>query len=158
VKDLRAIANQYGVAIVLVHHLRKQEADDAFDTVSGTLGLTGAPDTILVLKREAKGTYTLHGRGRDLVEFEKAMVFNKDACTWTIIGDAHEIKLTNERAAIIEALVEAGEAVGPAEIATVTGMKAANIRKILPKLLKDGAIKKEGFGKYTLATPAAVTP
>ena len=37
---------------MLVHHLRKADADDAFDTVCGTLGLTGAPDTILVLKRD----------------------------------------------------------------------------------------------------------
>jgi RecA-family ATPase len=155
VKDLRAIASQYGVAIVLVHHLRKQEADDAFDTVSGTLGLTGAPDTILVLKREAKGTYTLHGRGRDLVEFEKALVFNKDACTWTIVGDAHEIKITNERAAIIEALVEAGEVIGPNKIAMATGMKAANIRFLLSRLVLDGAVKKVGYGKYTLPTPSA---
>ena len=49
VKELRKLANEAGIAIVLVHHLRKAEADDAFDTVSGTLGLTGAPDTILIL-------------------------------------------------------------------------------------------------------------
>ena len=43
VKDLRDLAAEYGVAIVLVHHLRKAEADDPFDTISGTLGLTGSP-------------------------------------------------------------------------------------------------------------------
>ena len=42
VKELRDMALEYGIAIVLVHHLRKAEADDPFDTVSGTLGLTGA--------------------------------------------------------------------------------------------------------------------
>jgi len=67
VKELRKLANEAGIAIVLVHHLRKADADDAFDTVSGTLGLTGAPDTILVLKRDTAGNVILHGRGRDLV-------------------------------------------------------------------------------------------
>jgi hypothetical protein len=42
---LRAFASEHHVAVVLVHHLRKADSDDAFDTVSGTLGLTGAPDT-----------------------------------------------------------------------------------------------------------------
>jgi hypothetical protein len=43
--DLRKLANDSRIAIVVVHHLRKADADDAFDTVSGTLGLTGAPTT-----------------------------------------------------------------------------------------------------------------
>lgn len=42
---------QKGVAIVLVHHVRKMDADDPLDTVSGTTGLTGAADTVLVLNR-----------------------------------------------------------------------------------------------------------
>ena len=79
------LASQYGIAIVVFHHLRKEEADDAFDTVSGTLGLTGALDTILVLKREPAAV-VLHGRGRDLIEIEKAMTFNEDSCVWTMMG------------------------------------------------------------------------
>jgi Bifunctional DNA primase/polymerase, N-terminal/AAA domain len=148
VKDLRTIASKYNVAVVLVHHLRKQDADDAFDVVSGTLGLTGAPDTILIIKRDTTGNIILYGRGRDLIEIEKAMVFNKETCTWRIAGDAHEIKLTNERTTVIEALREAGEAVGPNTIANATGMKAVNVRRLLSKLVRDGDVQKAGFGKY----------
>jgi len=61
VKSLRDLADEHGIAIGLVHHLRKADADDAFDTISGTLGLTGAPDTILVLKRDNRGSIVLHG-------------------------------------------------------------------------------------------------
>ena len=150
VLELRTLANKYNVAIILVHHLRKQEADDAFDTVSGTLGLTGAPDTVLVLKRETNGNTILHGRGRDLVEIEKAMIFNKEACTWTITGDAHEVKLTSERVLILDALREAEKPVGPKEVASATGMKAVNVRKLLSRLARDGDIQKANFGKYTL--------
>jgi hypothetical protein len=80
VMELRRLANQHNVAIVLVHHLRKAEADDAFDTISGTLGLTGAPDTIMVIKRDTTGTTILYAKGRDLIEVEKAIQFNKDSC------------------------------------------------------------------------------
>jgi len=149
VKDLRELAHKMGVAIVLVHHLRKQDAEDAFDTVSGTLGLTGAPDTILVLKRDTSGNISLHGRGRDVNEIEKAISFNKRSCTWTIMGDAHEVALSNERRTVLQALTEAGEPLGPNTIATVTGMKATNVRRLLIKLLREGEIKKAGYGKYS---------
>ena len=40
-------------------------ADDPLEAVSGTNGVTGAADAVLVLNRDAKGT-TLYGRGRDI--------------------------------------------------------------------------------------------
>jgi hypothetical protein len=64
---LQKLAEELGIAVVLNHHDRKMDADDVFDTVSGTLGLTGAVDTILVLTKKA-GIATLHVRGRDIEE------------------------------------------------------------------------------------------
>jgi len=154
VKELRKLANEAGIAIVLVHHLRKADADDAFDTVSGTLGLTGAPDTILVLKRDTAGNVILHGRGRDLVEIEKAVTFNRDACTWTIAGDASLVRTTRERATILGAIGDATEPIGPNEIAAAAGMKATNVRQLLRKLVKDGAISKADYGRYTVTATA----
>jgi AAA domain len=150
VKELRTLANEHGVAIVLVHHLRKQEADDAFDTVSGTLGLTGAPDTILVLKRDNSGNTVLHGRGRDLVEIEKALTFNPDACIWTIAGELRDIRTSNERKAVLAAMREIELPASPSTIAAAANMKNANVRKLLPKLIDTGVIKKCDYGKYDL--------
>jgi hypothetical protein len=42
VTGLQKIAGRHRIAVVINHHVRKMEADDPFDTVSGTLGLTGA--------------------------------------------------------------------------------------------------------------------
>jgi predicted transcriptional regulator len=148
VLELRALANEFGIAIVLVHHLRKADSDDAYDTVSGTLGLTGAPDSILVLKRDSSGSMVLHGRGRDLVEIEKAMTFDADACLWRIAGDAAAVRRSHERNAVLDALAEAKEPIGPNDIATVTGMRAANVRFLLGKLVKEGLIEKAAYGKY----------
>lgn len=69
----KALADEQSVAIVLVHHQRKMAAEDPLDTVSGTTGLTGAVDTVLVLTRDGNGT-TLHGRGRDIEEVEDAAI------------------------------------------------------------------------------------
>jgi hypothetical protein len=60
--DLQKLTSKYNVTIIVVHHDRKSGADDVFDTVSGSLGLPAAADTIAILKREASAV-TLHVRG-----------------------------------------------------------------------------------------------
>jgi AAA domain len=146
--ELRELANEFGIAIPVSHHLRKQESDDPYDTISGTLGLTGAVDSILVLKRDSYGGYVLHGKGRDLIEVEKAMTFDRDACLWRVEGEAAPIRRSAERTAILDAIDEAGEPVGPNDIAGTTGMKATNVRFLLGKLVKEGVIEKVARGKY----------
>ena len=73
-EGLRPLAQEFpGLAFIVAHHDRKLDADDVFDTVSGTLGLTGGVDTIAILKRRAQGV-TLYVEGRDLIEsVEKAV-------------------------------------------------------------------------------------
>jgi DNA-binding transcriptional ArsR family regulator len=155
VLELRALANEFGIAIVLVHHLRKADSDDAYDTVSGTLGLTGAPDSILVLKRDSSGSMVLHGRGRDLIEIEKAMTFDAETCLWRIAGDAAAVRRSHERNAILDAIRDAKEPIGPNDIASVAGMRAGNVRFLLTKLVKEGLIEKAGYGRYRLASVSA---
>ena len=157
VLELRQLASEYGIAIVVVHHQRKALADDPFDTVSGTLGLTGAPDTILVLTYDSSGSLVLHGRGRDLMEIEKAMTFDKETCLWHIAGDAASIRRSAERNAILGAIREAGEPIGPNDIAATVNMRANNVRRLLGKLVKEGMIAKVGYGRYRLATLATLS-
>lgn len=150
---LRDLAAQRGIAIVVVHHLRKAEADDPFDTISGTLGLTGAPDSVLVLKREATGNIILHGKGRDLIDIEKALAFNRDSCTWTVAGEVHEVRATGERKAILAAMREIAAPASPSDIAAMARLKAVNVRRLLFKMAKDGLVlRMPEFGKYQLAT------
>jgi hypothetical protein len=151
--ELRALANEFGIALPVSHHLRKAEADDPFDTISGTLGLTGAVDSMLVLKRSVRGggNYVLHGKGRDLVEIEKALTFDRDACLWRIAGDAAPVQRSAERTLVLGAIEEAGEPIGPNDIAAEVGMKSGNVRRLLGKLVKEGAIEKAGkYGRYCL--------
>jgi hypothetical protein len=148
VLDLRKLANELKIAIVVVHHLRKAEADDVFDTISGTLGLTGAPDSILILKHDGHSGYSLHGKGRDLIEFDKAMTFDRQSCRWRVAGEAAEVKRSTQRAAVLTALSDAPEPLGPGDIADETGMKVANVRQLIVKLVKEGAVEKVARGHY----------
>jgi AAA domain/RepB DNA-primase from phage plasmid/IclR helix-turn-helix domain len=145
--ELRDLANEFGIAIPVSHHLRKAEADDPFDTISGTLGLTGAVDSMLVLKRDGYGGYVLHGKGRDLVEIEKAVSFDRNSCIWRIEGEAVVVRRSAERTAVLDA-IKAGESVGPKDIAATAGMKEGNVRRLLGKLVTEGLIEKAAYGRY----------
>jgi RecA-family ATPase len=146
--ELRTLANEHGIALPVVHHLRKAEADDPFDTISGTLGLTGAVDSMLVLKRESGDSYTLHGKGRDLLEIEKAMAFDRDSCLWRVEGDAAPVRRSRQQAEILAAIIGAKGPIGPTDIAAVTKMKATNVRFLLGKLVDEGVIEKAERGLY----------
>ena len=128
------------------------DADDPLDTVSGTLGFTGAADSVLVLNRDSQGV-TLYGRGRDIEEIETAVKFDQILCRWNILGEAADVRRSDERRQIIEALENANEPVGPKEIAMETGMKPGSIRQLLIKMATAGEIEKVRYGKYSLNTP-----
>jgi RecA-family ATPase len=147
VTPLQRYASEHRLAIVLVTHTRKMAADDPLEAVSGTNGVTGAADAVLVLNRDAKGT-TLYGRGRDIEEIETAMRF--DAGRWSILGDADEVRKSNERRKIVAVLKENGEPLGPKAIADLTGMKAANVRRLVGKMVKSGEITQPELGLYTV--------
>jgi RecA-family ATPase len=147
VKDLRTFAARHGVAVILVHHTRKAEADDALDTVSGTLGLTGAPDTVIVLKRQ-QGGVTLYGRGRDIDELEKALSFDREHFKWQVRGDAAEVRVSDQRKAIVKAIREAGKAIGPKAIAEAAGMRVNNVSYLLNKMVQDEQVHVAEPGKY----------
>ena len=67
---LKTFADTYGICLMVVHHTRKQKADDAFDMISGTSGLMGAADGAFLLQKEKRtsDTAALEGSGRDQQE------------------------------------------------------------------------------------------
>jgi len=50
----KQFADRYGICILLVHHTRKQTADDKFDMISGTTGLLGVADGAFLLQKEKR--------------------------------------------------------------------------------------------------------
>jgi hypothetical protein len=154
ISDLQKLASKYNVTIIVVHHDRKSGADDVFDTVSGSLGLTGAADTIAVMKREA-GAVALHIRGRDVEESEKALQFNKATCRWSILGEAADIRRSDERARVMAALKDAGEPLPILEIISLANLVSRNAAdNLLRRMAKDGDIERIKRGLYGLSGQA----
>jgi hypothetical protein len=149
---LHDLATRLGIAIVVVHHTRKAGADDPFDEVSGTRGLTGAADTTLVLRRDVTGgpsfRATLYGRGRDIPEIETAIEFSDTDCRWKILGAAGQVAGTAEQQAILDALHDSGEPMRLAEIAETLGKSKSNVANMLRKMVAAGLILKPATGCY----------
>lgn len=146
---LQKLAGELGIAVVLVHHLRKMVSDDPLDMVTGTTGLTASVDSVLVLYRDSIGT-TLYGRGRDFEEnIEVAVEFNHGH--WALLGDADEVRRSDERKAITTVLGKSDKPMSPSDIATALEKPMVNIRQLLLKMTKVGEIEKHGRGKYKLA-------
>jgi len=146
---LQKLAEELAIGVVVNHHDRKMDAEDVFDTVSGTLGLTGAVDTILVLTRKAQGT-TLHIRGRD-IEDETALEMQFNNGRWSVLGLAPEIQRSDERARIIKVLTDAPEGLSVSEIMAGTDLRTRNAADILLiKLAQSGDIERIKRGLYGL--------
>ena len=78
-----------GASLLLIHHDRKAEAADYVDAVSGTHGVAGAMDNILVLARErGSDGAVLKVTGRDIPEAEYALTADRTngAIHWMIDG------------------------------------------------------------------------
>lgn len=159
---LQAIASRHSLAVVLIHHTRKMTADDPFDEVSGTRGLTGAADSVLVLKRDT-GTQqpVLYGRGSGLEEVETALEFDKERGTWSILGAAWQVADTAERREIQQVLGRSVDPMTPSGIAERIGKSRQNVQKMLGKMLDDGKVEQVSRGRYTLVSlvsPASPIP
>ncbi|KRA84174.1 AAA family ATPase [Altererythrobacter sp. Root672] len=146
---LATFARNRGIAVMIVHHVRKMEADDPLESISGTNGLTGAADCVMVLKRESgTGHCTLYVRGRDVEESEKAVRFKPDNGTWELLGDANEVGRTNERQLILDALRKHDKPLSVRDISDLVGKNYDAIRKTLVRMWDAGEVLKEGRGLY----------
>ncbi|MBR1863696.1 MAG: AAA family ATPase [Ruminococcus sp.] len=88
---LKALAEQIGISIVLVHHLRKAADSDPFNMVSGSTGLNGCVDGLLVLLKDKRsgGQAVLHCTGRDIEDQELSL--KRHGARW-VLASEHEDK------------------------------------------------------------------
>lgn len=148
-EELKSFSDRYGVAVVIVHHIRKGTGDDAVEAVSGSYGLTGGVDGVITLKRDrGRGDASLFVTGRDVTEQDLALKWDAELCLWSILGDADEYRMSGQRANVANALRESGEPLTPKQVAERTGMKPENARQFLYQMRKAGQVI-EANGKYS---------
>jgi AAA domain len=158
--DLKKLADRYRVTVLVLHHTRKAAADDVFDEISGTQGVAGALDTILVLHRaRTEADAELWITGRVVEESHKALRF--DAEVWTLIGDAEEVAKSNQRRQMLDAvtsMTKTGEGVRPAEVALTLEWPANRVRGLMFRMVAAGELRRLSNGAYVPANTKPPSP
>ncbi|OQY01367.1 MAG: hypothetical protein B6I22_14655 [Desulfobacteraceae bacterium 4572_123] len=150
ISELKRLSDACGISLLMIHHLRKTESENRFDDISGTFGITGAADGLLLLIRNmGEATAELHVTGRDVESTSYALKFHNDLLSWNLLGNTEEQKSTDKKQQIFDAIKASKEPISPKQMAKKTGLYAGYVTRMLPYLLKEGCIEKVGRGFYT---------
>ncbi len=88
---LRDLANNLGICIMLIMHMRKSRDRDPLNNIYGGGGFVASADAILMLteERRGSGTGTILCTGREIESVEIAVRFDKESMRWCVIKDAY---------------------------------------------------------------------
>ena len=86
---LKRLADKHGIAILLIHHLRKEKAEDVFHRISGTTAISGAVDSSFTLVEEKRGSgrARLTCVGRD-IEYRELELRRSEENVWELVSDS----------------------------------------------------------------------
>lgn len=147
-----------GSTLLAVHHTRKMESEDFIDAVSGTQGIAGSADFVLVLSRKRQSDEaTLSITGRDVEESEVALVTNGGA--WSLSSpsfakSAEDAIARRERGnkgdRTIRALefVKSRPTTNPMELAAWLDVDPDIAGRYMRRMYTDGLIDKASRGVY----------
>ena len=163
-----------GSTLLVVHHSRKAEATDFIDAASGTYGLAGSFDFVMVLNRKRlEDNAILSITGRDVIEAEYALTA-KDGYMWHLDGDdlkaaadmvtqrRSEAKMGDRKYEVFQYVCGQSEPVTPADVAKALGLALGldsnDAGTYLRRLVADGALTKTGRGKFMRSIGGIVVP
>ena len=84
--QLKRFADNRQICLLLVHHTRKQPAEDSFETISGTTGLLGCADGAFILKKAKRTDLTavLEIVSRDQPDQKLYLTRDESTLTWQL--------------------------------------------------------------------------
>lgn len=152
ISKIKTLADKHSIAVIVVHHTNKpKDSPDVFDRVSGSTGLTGASDTVMILERynrvDRKGKLQI--AGREVVPQEMALEYDLNLGTWKYVGDASLFSMSKERMEYLNYLENEKNPKGPEEVAKALGKNPNTVRVTLGKMVRDGQLCRPAYGLYT---------
>lgn len=144
---VQSICRDRAVALVLVHHTKKDRGDDFVAEVSGTYGVSGSVDTNIVIARpRLKDVGKIIVTGREIAEAEIIVSF--DGFLWHAAPEAMA-DASYERRTIFEIIKQQGPIHAKA-ISEQTGQRRESVQQIISALHGDGLVDRV-TGGYTAA-------
>lgn len=150
---LKRIADAHGIAVLLIHHLRKEYAEDVFSRISGTTVISGAVDSSFTLVEDKRGSRQarLYCVGRDIECREIELERNSDNL-WEMAADSLTRQLPEERLVFLLSAVvsESGTWIGtPTELSNKidpVGTEGFTPKSMSRKILQSaGTLEKAGI-------------
>lgn len=147
-----------GAGILVVHHTSKAAKVDYVDSVSGTNGIAGAADSVLVLTRKRNDdSAVLHVTSRNAPEGEYGLKF--DQGRWLLDGaDLIESARAADRRALqggvgdtmmqVIEFVEAHPGVGVGDVADSLALERGTAATYLARAVKSGRLSRPKRGVY----------
>ena len=151
---LKRLADKHGIAILLIHHLRKEKAEDVFHRISGTTAISGAVDSSFTLVEEKRGSgkARLTCVGRD-IEYRELELERSGDNVWQLVSDSRTqpellgdrivyllSELMRDRTEFIGTPTELSEQIDPVDVERISPKKVS--RQILQNL---DALRKIGI-------------
>jgi hypothetical protein len=147
VEDLGRIQSLFRdrpVALVVVHHSKKEAGDDFLASVSGTYGITGSADTTLVIQRKRLEAYgKLVVTGRDIEEAEVSVEFS--GMTWRP-APAVLVAGTFEQQEVYAVIAASDKPLFPSDVAETLDKGRSAVAELFGKLASQGAIVRVDGG------------
>ena len=92
IRQMKQLADELNISLLLVHHLRKQGDSDPLNKLSGTTGIVGAVDSVFVLdkSKRSENLATLVCTGRDIEHRQLEIKFSNKDFVWELKSDSRE--------------------------------------------------------------------
>lgn len=147
---LQQWANEAHIALMMIDHVRKAEADDIFDTVMGTSAKMGVADHGIVYQRkDYDPDALLHMRGRWIGDDKIILTLVEGHLEF--LGQGEQYDLSREQRHILKALEEDGLPMKIQELMKSVGVpegQYGRFKKLLQRMVRDGLIDRTGHGAY----------
>jgi len=157
---LQKLAQEFGISFLILHHTNKGDSASPVARASGSHGLTGAVDSVMMLyKDEFKSCAILSACPRD-GESSEVYLERLENGTWNVthpevvraLGTQAEQSVTREQEEVRSVLRDGPKS--PSEVAQDLDLNLDTARKRLSRMAQAGLIEKQPDGRYALRQAA----
>jgi AAA domain len=156
IDTLKRLADDNEVALVVLAHTRKEEAEYALNVVAGTGGLTAAADAILVLGKTSTGA-KLQVISRDIDESEFSLLRDTGTSGWKIAAEGPGPIPVEGKQRILDLLRDGGSMTSHEIQGALAGENGSTVRSWIHRLVEEGRIVQALDGRYGLNDRGSVS-